>query len=348
MKTKTKYLLYSILTIIIGLIINTKAVNAISQDKNLVNIYFFHSNDCSHCKSEIKLLDDLENRYSNIKVYHYEIYEQGNNEKLKRIQELYRIKTNGVPLTIIGDTYYLGYQEEKSSIKFIKTIEYYSKYGYEDKVGELLQIDNIPIYKIEENIPSLEEFTENYGNYQLIGNLYTNDIDLSLNAIILGILSQLNISKILAILLGLILISTIKSQKDKLLLLTGYFGILFIGTTTSIFSNDLYTLIIEIIILIIYVSSLMKYSKIKSKQAPIVNILIIITIISIYLERYLFCDHHLIYKELMNLHNLSGFNKINYYFNYIFTIIITNFLMILIFYYIIKKLKKDKYKRKDK
>ena len=51
----------------------------------------FHSYTCKHCKEEIKLLDELEKEYDNIKVYKYEVNENGNGELLKNISEIMMI-----------------------------------------------------------------------------------------------------------------------------------------------------------------------------------------------------------------------------------------------------------------
>ena len=42
-----------------------------ASEKNTVNIYFFHSNTCSHCKAEEKFLKKLEKNYDYVKVYRY-------------------------------------------------------------------------------------------------------------------------------------------------------------------------------------------------------------------------------------------------------------------------------------
>ena len=51
------------LAFIIG-IYNVKA-----EEKNLVNIYLFHSNTCPHCQEEIGVLEELQKKYPNIKIY---------------------------------------------------------------------------------------------------------------------------------------------------------------------------------------------------------------------------------------------------------------------------------------
>ena len=52
---KTYFIVLTLLLLILPIM-----VKAETKDKNIVNIYFFHSRDCSHCNSEIKLLDALE------------------------------------------------------------------------------------------------------------------------------------------------------------------------------------------------------------------------------------------------------------------------------------------------
>lgn len=311
-------------------------VNAKINNKNLVNIYFFHSNDCSHCQNEEKILTSIEEKYDNVKIYRYEIHEEQNNQLREKIRDLYDIKTKGVPLTIIGDTPYSGYLEEKSNIIFIKTIEYYSKYGYIDRVGEILQLETSSASKIDETIPTLEEFIDDYGNYKIIGSLYTDDLALSSNTIILGILSQFNIIKLISIIIILILLTNIGGSKNKLCLLAFYLGISFLLNTTYIINNQIYTLIIEIIILILFMLCLLGYNKNKKRQYLYSNIFIIIAIITSYLESHFYGLYQNIFKELMRLHSLFGINKINYYSNYLFVIFIINILLVLMFYNIKK------------
>ena len=102
-----------ILFLVICLFSFCNVVNAVSE-KNLVNIYLFHSYTCKHCKEEIKLLDELEKEYDNIKVYKYEVNENENGELLKNISEIMGSKVTGTPYTIIGNKVFSGYDYENS------------------------------------------------------------------------------------------------------------------------------------------------------------------------------------------------------------------------------------------
>lgn len=323
---------YILILIIILTATYPHTINAENNIKNLVNIYFFHSRDCSHCNNEIKFLDSLEEKYSNIKIYRYEIHENQNNEKRLNVQKIYKIKNNGVPLTIIGDTPYIGYREEKSNLIFIKTIEYYSKYGYKDQVGELLQIKTLPTYKIEETNLKLDEFIDKYGNYKLIGSLYTDDLDLSSNALVLGVLSQFNLIKIIATIIVLTLISKIKEKNKKIFQFTSFLIMSLFLNTTYVISNNIYTIIIGIIIIFLFTLELSKYLKTKKRHYLYNNILIIIVVISSYLENYFYLTYSKIFKEIIRLNIISGLNKMNCYGNYFFMIITINLLFIAIYY----------------
>ena len=269
---KIRLILFIIIPIFIG-IINVDA----NTQKNLVNIYLIHSNTCSHCKEEIKFLNKLEKKYENIRIYKYEIREKQTNNILNKIEEIYNKKITGVPVVIIGNKLYEGYSE-KSQLTIIKTIEYFSKYGYKDEMGEFLEKE-LPTFEIKNNNIELNEFIDNYKNYKLFG-IKTDKLTPSNVAILLGILSIFNITTILIILLSIITLSKIKNIKTRIKVITIY---IMINTITTLLSLNI------------------------SNNKNIT-----------------------IFKDILNLHKLTGLNKISYYINYIFI----NFLITIIFIYI--------------
>ena len=317
-------------------------VNAETKEKNIVNIYFFHSRDCSHCNNEIKLLDDLENKYDNIKVYRYEIHDKDNNDIRIKVQNLYDLKDNGVPLTIIGNTPYLGYHQEKSTLNFIKTIEYYSRYGYVDRVGEMLRITNLPSQEIDANAPALDEFLKTYGNYKLICSLTTDDLDTSTNAIVLGVLSQFNIIKVLITIFNIILLLKFDKENKNIYLLVMFLVLSFVFNTTYLITNNIYRIIIYLINILIIITSIIFYLKNKDKKYLYSNVIPIIAVLTSYLEYYYQKNNITAFKEIITLNNLTDLNKISYYANYFFVIVIINLLFILIYQYLKTNLIKKK------
>lgn len=204
-----------ILFLVICLFSFCNVVNAVSE-KNLVNIYLFHSYTCKHCKEEIKLLDELEKEYDNIKVYKYEVNENENGELLKNISEIMGSKVTGTPYTIIGNKVFSGYDYENSKGRFKGAIEYYSKYGYEDKVGEYISSIPLPSYEVKDTDPDVDEYISNYISYKvklpLIGKVKLKNLTLPLITVVIGLADGFNPCAMWVL---LFLISMLIGMKDK-------------------------------------------------------------------------------------------------------------------------------------
>ena len=206
---KISKLFILIITLVIGI------CNVYAEDKNLVNIYLFHSNTCPHCKEEIKLLDELEKKYNNIKIYKYEISDKTNSEHLNKVADMYNIAINGTPFTVIGDKYFKGFSKDNAKSKFIATIEYYSNNGYNDRVG--LYIGNIPLptYEVNENNISIDEYISDRTNYKIsiLGKkIELKSLTLPIIAILIGLVDGFNPCAMWVL---LFLISVLIGMKDK-------------------------------------------------------------------------------------------------------------------------------------
>lgn len=204
-----------ILFLVICLFSFCNVVNAVSE-KNLVNIYLFHSYTCKHCKEEIKLLDELEKEYDNIKVYKYEVNENENGELLKNISEIMGSKVTGTPYTIIGNKVFSGYDYENSKGRFKGAIEYYSKYGYEDKVGEYISSIPLPSYEVKDTDPDVDEYINDYISYKvklpLVGEVKLKNLTLPLITVVIGLADGFNPCAMWVL---LFLISMLIGMKDK-------------------------------------------------------------------------------------------------------------------------------------
>ena len=71
-----------------------------ADTKNSVNIYFFHSNTCSHCKAENNFLKSIEKQYDNVNVYRYEVHDEKNTDKI-RILPIFTLD-NSMNASILG------------------------------------------------------------------------------------------------------------------------------------------------------------------------------------------------------------------------------------------------------
>lgn len=103
-----------------------------------VTVNLFHWDSCPHCQEEIAFLNTINDE--DVIIKKYEVVRQS--DKYELVKEKMEIEESGVPLTIIGNDYIVGYSDEiKEQIK--ETIEAYKKYEHEDIVGLILKNKNI-------------------------------------------------------------------------------------------------------------------------------------------------------------------------------------------------------------
>lgn len=107
-------------------------------DENKLNIYLFWGKGCPHCEEEWKFLNRIAPKYyDKIHVYGFEVWNSEENQKIMNEfkDKLNISKDSGIPLTIIEDKYYIGYDESYNDemLKLIKNNHKNSKDIYLDK-----------------------------------------------------------------------------------------------------------------------------------------------------------------------------------------------------------------------
>ena len=86
-----------------------------------VGVYFFWGEGRPHCAKEKVFLDKLERDYEEVRVYEFEITRNQANVML--LQEMARdldVEVAGVPFTVVGRDYWIGYQSEATTGKEIE------------------------------------------------------------------------------------------------------------------------------------------------------------------------------------------------------------------------------------
>ena len=140
---KIKYIFLFILSFLFIL----PSINA--EEKKQVNVYLFHSNTCSHCKAEIEFLNEIQKEYENLKINLYEINDVKENKELMiNIKEKLNIDSPMVPFTVIGDYYYIGYNDGvKDGIKNL--IEKYTSAEQYDVIKDIIDGKDVSNFKIK-------------------------------------------------------------------------------------------------------------------------------------------------------------------------------------------------------
>lgn len=176
-----------------------------NTEEDKVNIYLFYSMYCPHCHDELEFLDTLKykNDYKDkINIYTYEVTSsEENSEKLIEIKEMYEDKSLGVPFTVIGDKYIVGYGDGTSE-------------RIENILNEYLEI---------------EGETDSY-KLPFLGKINARNASITLVAIVLGLIDGFNPCA-MWILLLLINMSLATNNRKKMI----WVGVIFLLTSGSIY-----------------------------------------------------------------------------------------------------------------
>jgi len=184
---------------------------ALAQESQ-VEIDFFYSPTCPHCAKEEKFLNELEEKYSEIKVNRFSVFNKDNVELLKEFYKEYEVPVENygmVPITFTDNKYFVGFNEEIG-----KAIE---DCILECKAGKTSE--DVTIIDLEGNI-----------NVPIIGKVNIKKYSLPLLAVILGVLDGFNVCSLGALVLILGLVLALGSRKKTLL-----FGGIFIITTAVVY-----------------------------------------------------------------------------------------------------------------
>jgi len=175
-----------------------------------IELYLFHGDGCPHCAEEINFLGTL--NPNDVHITKYEVwYNEENAAFMEKVKENLGIKRQGVPLTVIGDTYILGYgTDNKKKIK--RAIKYYQENEYKDAVEEIkngtyVKKDTKSDFEKEED-KSDEKTTISVGKKKI--NL--KNVSLMTSAVLIGLIDGFNPCAMWVL---LFLISILMGMKDR-------------------------------------------------------------------------------------------------------------------------------------
>lgn len=217
-----KILLWLILTIIL---LFPMAINA-----EEINLYLFHSQDCTHCQSERKWLESIKDKYDNLNIYEYEITRNSDNSALlDKVKERLSSTSNYVPYTVIGEQHWIGWNEDNKA-KITEAIENYD-FSKRDIVNEVINnIDGEKIGNTEDSIENNDDKTE--FTVPVLGKIDAKKVSLPIMAMVIGFVDGFNPCAMWVL---IFLISMLLGMKDKK-------KMWILGLTFLIFSGLVYLL----------------------------------------------------------------------------------------------------------
>lgn len=296
----------------------------VEEDK--INLYLFHGSECPHCEEERKFLKSIEEEYEDyLNIHYFEVWHSEDNLKLmNKVIEKLEITQKGVPLTIIGEDYFVGYSKTTGS-------------RIENKIKEYALLENSNEVKIP-----------------ILGNVDMEKVSIPLVAVVLGFIDGFNPC---AMWILLFLISMLFKVSDKkkawilgitFLLISGFvyfLSMLGINFIIGVATVKWIKILIAIFILIAGIINFKKYLKKRKEEAgcdvvddkkrkklitkikKIINsksfilslIGIIVLAVSVNLiELACSLGFPLIFTEILAINNIGGISKIIYLLIYIF------------------------------
>ena len=202
-----------------------------AKESNDITIYFFHGDGCPHCAEEQEFLKKYE-KDKHIKIVKYEVwYDSDNQELMNKMAQAFSIKKTGVPFTIIGDSYFLGYSDSiGKSIERAITFYKDKDNNYRDvfKLVKKGKFDG----KLDTTFSDREkELSEQFSlDIPFIGTIYLKNVSLITAAVVIGLVDGFNPCAMWVL---LFLISVLIGMQDKKRMLI--LGITFLVTSALVY-----------------------------------------------------------------------------------------------------------------
>ena len=217
-------------------------------DNNKINLYLFFGAECPHCEEERKWLKTIQEDYKEyLNIYYFEVWhDDDNKDLLNEVKNEFSINKNGVPLTIVGDEYYIGYSKSIGSM-------------IESQIKKYAELDNNPN---EVKIP-------------ILGKINIKSVSIPLIAVILGFIDGFNPCAMWILLFLINMLFGLKDKKKAWVLgLTFLFvsalvyllSMLGINFVLSIATIKWLKIAIAIFILIAGILNFKKYFKIRNEE----------------------------------------------------------------------------------
>ncbi len=196
-----------------------------------VRIYLFHNYDCPHCAEEKLYLKELEQEYDNLEIIKYEVKkDEKNREMLKDFLIANDWDIRGVPLTVIGTNYFVGYNDD-IGIKIRCAINHYSENEHRDLVGEFLGTS-----EVREDLEDTFDANSCKFKIPLIGEVNPKNISLPLASIVIGLVDGFNPCAMWVLIFLISLMIGMKNRKRMWCL-----GIAFLVSSAIVYFAFMYT-----------------------------------------------------------------------------------------------------------
>lgn len=91
---------------------NTQGREIVGSSTAKLDLYLFWGDGCPHCTKQEVFLKSIESKYPDLRMQKFEVWKHPANARLMgEVAQSLKASVSGVPLTIIGDQYFTGFDE---------------------------------------------------------------------------------------------------------------------------------------------------------------------------------------------------------------------------------------------
>ena len=211
--------------------------NVIKADEKEIRLYLFHQSTCPHCKEEIKFLESIKDDYPNVDMVFYEIdTNQMNYNFYRKVKEKIGINENGVPFTVIGNYYLIGFGDGTGEeiVKYINRS--ISNDNYMDVISKVKNEDDITfstkngVILVNGKDVTIKEASDDEKNIPILGKINVKNVSLPLVSIVIGLVDGFNPCAMWVLLFLITMLFNMKDKKKMWIL-----GITFLVTSALVY-----------------------------------------------------------------------------------------------------------------
>lgn len=194
----------------------------VKAEENL-KFYLFYQESCPHCHDEMEFINSIKDEYPTVDFVFYEIsLNEMNYNFYNKVLKKTKINANGVPFTIIGTDYYVGFNEEISK-NIVESLNKFLETGTIDVISMVKNDEDLSDIKYNENI------NENM-SLPIIGEIDAKKVSLPLISIFIGMIDGFNPCAMWVLLFLIGMLFNMKDKKKMWIL-----GITFLTTSAILY-----------------------------------------------------------------------------------------------------------------
>jgi glutaredoxin len=162
---------------------------------DFVNIYLFYGDGCPHCADEERyLFGELKNKYPDIRIYTFEIYNNANNALLlQKVADELGVGVDGVPFLVVGNKNFVGFADGTTSRQIEIMVEKCLSGNCKDSVAPIVGVDSPESSQTTSDVGGeTGDNTEKIVKIPFLGEINAINFSLPLLTIIMGALDGFN------------------------------------------------------------------------------------------------------------------------------------------------------------